>query len=71
MFINLGIIEFMHNDAPTYERITLEFLSTVKFYLEKTGHVTHMNILVPRIFGYIMRITLCRLFNWGNASGYH
>lgn len=41
MFHNLGIFEFMHADVPTYERITLEFLSTVKFKLEKnwTGHV--------------------------------
>lgn len=35
MFHVLGMLEFMSLEAPTYERITLEFLSTLKFQLEK------------------------------------
>lgn len=35
MFNSLGLLEFMHHKAPTYERITLEFLSTVTFKLDK------------------------------------
>lgn len=35
MFHVLGMLEFMILEAPTYERITLEFLSTLKFQLEK------------------------------------
>lgn len=31
----LGMLEFMSLEAPTYERITLEFLSTLEFQLEK------------------------------------
>jgi hypothetical protein len=35
MFHVLGMLEFMSLEAPTYERITLEFLSTLEFQLEK------------------------------------
>lgn len=35
MFHVLGMLEFMSLEAPTYERITLEFLSTFEFQLEK------------------------------------
>lgn len=35
MFHILGLLEFVHCEAPTYERITLEFLSTIKFKLKK------------------------------------
>lgn len=35
MFHVLGMLEFMCLEAPTYERITLEFLSTIEFQLEK------------------------------------
>ena len=31
MFHVLGMLEFMSLEAPTYERITLEFLSTLEF----------------------------------------
>src|SRR4051812_34728175 len=34
MFHVLGILEFMHCEALTYERITLEFLSSVNFQLQ-------------------------------------
>lgn len=35
MFHVLGMLEFMSLEAPIYERITLEFLSTLEFQLEK------------------------------------
>lgn len=35
MFHVLGMLEFMSLRAPTYERITHEFLSTLKFQLDK------------------------------------
>lgn len=35
MFHVLRMLEFMSLKAPTYERITLEFLSTLEFQLEK------------------------------------
>lgn len=35
MFHILGMLEFMSLEAPTYERVTLEFLSTLEFHLEK------------------------------------
>ena len=35
MFHVLGMLEFMSLEVPTYERITLEFLSTLEFQLEK------------------------------------
>lgn len=35
MFHVLGMLEFVHYKAPTYERITLEFLSTIEFKLKK------------------------------------
>jgi len=35
MFHVLGMLEFMSLEAPTYERITLEFPSTLEFQLEK------------------------------------
>lgn len=35
MFYVLGMLEFMSLEAPTYERITLKFLSTLEFQLEK------------------------------------
>ena len=40
---NLRILEFMHHDAPTYERITLEFLSTLSFKLEKEWNGSAMD----------------------------
>lgn len=36
MFHVLGMLEFMSLEAPIFERITLEFLSTLEFQLEKT-----------------------------------
>ena len=35
MFHSLGMLEFMHYEAPTHERITLEFLRTLDFKLER------------------------------------
>lgn len=35
MFKVLGMLEFMCLETTTYERITLEFLSTIEFQLEK------------------------------------
>lgn len=35
-FNNIGFLHFMQRDVPTNERITLEFLSTLTFKLEKT-----------------------------------
>ena len=35
MFHVLGMLEFMSLEAPTNECITLEFLSTLEFQLEK------------------------------------
>lgn len=35
MFHCIGLLEFMQREAPTYERITLEFLSTLYFKLLK------------------------------------
>lgn len=35
MFNVLGLLEFISLEAPTYERITLEFLSMLEFQLEK------------------------------------
>lgn len=35
MFHVLGMLVFVHCEAPTYERITLEFLSTIEFKLKK------------------------------------
>lgn len=35
MFHVLGMLEFMSLEALTYEHITLEFLSTLEFQLEK------------------------------------
>lgn len=35
MFHVLRMLEFVHCEAPTYERITLEFLSTIDFKLKK------------------------------------
>lgn len=35
MFHVLGMLEFMSLEAPTYERITLEFFSTLEFHMEK------------------------------------
>ena len=34
MFHSVGMLEFMQFEAPTFERITLEFLSTVEFRLK-------------------------------------
>ena len=31
MFHVIGLLEFMHFEAPTFERITLEFLSILDF----------------------------------------
>lgn len=39
MFHVLRMLEFVHCEAPTYERITLEFLSTIEFKLKKVGQV--------------------------------
>lgn len=38
----LGMLEFMHYKAPTFECITLEFLSTIEFKLKKGWTVTMM-----------------------------
>lgn len=35
MFHVLGMLEFVHCEAPTFERITLEFLSIIEFKLKK------------------------------------
>lgn len=35
MFHMIGLLEFMHFEAPTFERITLEFLSTLDFQLQR------------------------------------
>lgn len=35
MFHSNGLLEFMQNEAPTFERITLEFLSTFDFKLKR------------------------------------
>jgi hypothetical protein len=35
MFHVLGMLEFVQCEAPTFERITLEFLSTIEFKLKK------------------------------------
>ncbi|KAI5420886.1 hypothetical protein KIW84_044648 [Lathyrus oleraceus] len=35
MFHVLGMLEFVHCEVPTFERITLEFLSTIEFKLKK------------------------------------
>lgn len=35
MFHVLDMLEFVHCEVPTYERITLEFLSTIEFKLKK------------------------------------
>lgn len=35
MFHVIGLLEFMHFEAPTFERITLEFLSTLDFQLQR------------------------------------
>lgn len=49
MFHNIGMLEFMKFEAPTFARITLEFLSTVEFKMrhrwtgsemEFYGHMT-------------------------------
>lgn len=55
MFHVLGMLELMHCETPTYERITLEFFSTIKFKLKKGWTGTTM---VGRcISGYIMLTT--------------
>ena len=35
MFHNIGMLEFMQFEAPTFARITLEFLSTVEFKMRR------------------------------------
>lgn len=42
MFHVLGISEFVHCEAPTFERITLEFFSTIEFKLKKEWTWTTM-----------------------------
>lgn len=35
IFHVIGLLEFMHFEAPTFERTTLEFLSTLDFQLQR------------------------------------
>lgn len=35
MFHVLGMLEFMHCEAPTFERITLELFRTIEFKVKK------------------------------------
>lgn len=35
MFHNIGMLEFMQFEAPTFARITLKFLSTVEFKMRR------------------------------------
>lgn len=34
MFYSIGLLEFMQREAPTFERITLKFLSALDFKLQ-------------------------------------
>lgn len=42
MFHVLGMLEFVHCETPTYERIILEFLSIIEFKLKKGWRGTTM-----------------------------
>ncbi|KAI5418004.1 hypothetical protein KIW84_042586 [Lathyrus oleraceus] len=54
MFHVLGMLEFVHCETPTYERITLEFLSTIEFKLKKgwtveqLGEILRLPLYGPR-----------------------
>ena len=54
MFGNLGMLEFMQFEAPTFEKITLEFLSTVEFKLRRRwngSETEYYGDLVFQLFG--------------------
>lgn len=35
MFHSIGLLEFMHMEAPTYKHATLEFFSTLDFHFHR------------------------------------
>ena len=40
MFHNLGMLEFKYLEAPSYQRLTLEFLSTIEFEFDRKWNGT-------------------------------
>lgn len=66
MFHVIGLLEFMHFEASTFERITLEFLSTLDFQLQRKwlGNLRYyFGTLKFRLFNEHHELTIDELRN--------
>ena len=61
MFHVIGILGFMHFEAPTFERITLEFFSSADFRLKTTWTSTikhHTDTITFRLYNIDHQLTV-------------
>lgn len=64
MFHTLGMLEFMQLEAPTFARIMLEFLSTIKFKMKNRWNGTekeYYDTLQFRLFNTDMELSMDEL----------